>query len=207
MSERRVRAYLGLGANVGDAARTLAWAVGALAALPGARLRGVSRLYATDPVGVTDQPEFRNAVVALDAPGGEDPAIGALALLSQLKELERQSGRQERERWGPRELDLDLLIFGRAEISVERPLAARSNDADQDTAKATKLLVVPHPEAHRRLFVLAPLSDVARWLVPPGWHETVTKARVRQETVEGPGAVRPIGDWDAATDGWGRSAS
>ena len=63
MSDRHVRAYIGLGANVGDAEATLAEAVAALAALPGARLRGVSRLYATDPVGVTDQPDFRNAAV------------------------------------------------------------------------------------------------------------------------------------------------
>src|SRR6185295_16234011 len=70
MSERRVRAYVGLGANVGDAEATLTEAVRALAALPGTRLRGVSRLYATEPVGVTDQPEFRNAVVALEAPAG-----------------------------------------------------------------------------------------------------------------------------------------
>ena len=76
-STRRTRAYIGLGANVGDAAGTLAAAIHALAALPGVRLRGVSRLYATAPVGVTDQPEFRNAVVALDVPAGPDPATGA----------------------------------------------------------------------------------------------------------------------------------
>ena len=137
----------------------------------------MSRLYVTTPVGVTDQPDFHNAVVALDVPAGPDPAMGALALLTSLKDLERRSGRQPRGRWGPRELDLDLLIFGRAEISIERPPEARSNDAEADPAKATKLLVVPHPEAHERLFVLAPLSDVARWLVPPGWRETVTTAR------------------------------
>ena len=205
MSECTVRSYIGLGANVGDAQGTLTRAVAELAALHGVRLRGVSRLYATDPVGVTDQPEFRNAVVALEVPAGADPAIGALALLATLKTLERASGRQRRERWGPRELDLDMLIFGRAEISIERPPEARSNDADSDPAKATRLLVVPHPEAQQRLFVLAPLSDVARWLVPPGWHETVTTARVRREQVEGRDAVRPIGDWDAVVGRWRRA--
>jgi 2-amino-4-hydroxy-6-hydroxymethyldihydropteridine diphosphokinase len=202
MSERRARAYVGLGANVGDARATLTRAVHDVAALPGMRLRGVSRLYATAPVGVTDQADFHNAVVALDVPAGADPAIGALALLASLKELERRSGRQVRERWGPRELDLDLLIFGRAQVSVERPPGARSNDAGVEPSKATKLLVVPHPEAHERLFVLAPLSDVARWLVPPGWHETVTTARVRREATEGPGAVRPIADWDPDAGRW-----
>ena len=116
-----VRAYVGLGANLGDAAGTLAAAVRALAALPGARRRGVSRLYATTPVGVEDQPEFRNAVVALDVPAGVDPATGATSLLVDLKRLEREFGRQARGRWGPRELDLDLLIFGHARLAIDRP--------------------------------------------------------------------------------------
>ena len=70
---RRVRAYVGLGANLGDPAATLAAGIRALAALPGARLAGVSRLYATAPVGVVDQPEFRNAAVALDVAGRPGP--------------------------------------------------------------------------------------------------------------------------------------
>src|SRR4051794_38598546 len=81
LAERRVRAYIGLGANVGDPERTLAEAVHALGELPGARVRGVSRLYATAPVGVIDQPEFRNAVAAVDLPGGPDPETGALDVL------------------------------------------------------------------------------------------------------------------------------
>src|SRR5262249_29115288 len=105
-----VRAYIGLGANLGDARATLTAAVAALGALPGARLRGVSRLYRTTPVGVTDQPDFLNAAVALDVPAGRDSATGAIALLVELKRLERESGRQPRGRWGPRELDLDLLL-------------------------------------------------------------------------------------------------
>ena len=124
----RVRAYVGLGANVGDPHRTLQAAVSALAALPGARLRGVSRLYATRPVGVTDQPGFMNAVVAVDVPAGPDPDSGALALLLALKGLEAAFGRQARRRWGPRELDLDLLVFGRHRLHVERPTSGRSDD-------------------------------------------------------------------------------
>ena len=204
MSDRRVRAYIGLGANVGDAESTLAEAVGALAALPGARLRGVSRLYATDPVGVTDQPEFRNAVVALDAPAGPDPDTGALALLIALKDLERAFGRRRRRRWGPRELDLDLLVFGRSRIAVERPPEARSLDADDEPAKAAKLLEVPHASASTRLFVLAPLADLAPRLVPPGWAMTVESARRRQERIEGPSAVRVIGRWDEREARWRR---
>jgi 2-amino-4-hydroxy-6-hydroxymethyldihydropteridine diphosphokinase len=202
MSERRVRAYVGLGANVGSAQATLTRAVRDLAGLPGARLRGVSRLYSTDPVGVADQPDFLNAVVALEAVAGTDPALGALALLEALKELERGSGRRRRERWGPRELDLDLLLFGRARVSVERPPDGRTDDPEADRTKAPKLLVVPHPDAHERLFVLAPLADLARWLVPPGWGETVDTARRRREVVEGVEAVRPIGAWNRAKRDW-----
>ena len=195
MRERRVRAYIGLGANVGDARTTLTEAVRALAALPGVRIRGVSRLYVTAPVGVTDQPEFHNAVVALDVPAGPDPATGALSLLGTLKELERRSGRQQRQRWGPRELDLDLLIFGRARLSLERPPAGVS----LDRGKADRLLVVPHRDAAERLFVLAPLDDLAPGLVPPGWGETVGSARRRREAVEGPGAVRAVAAWRGQT--------
>jgi 2-amino-4-hydroxy-6-hydroxymethyldihydropteridine diphosphokinase len=165
--------------------------------MPGVQLRGVSRLYATDPVGVVDQPEFRNAVVALDVPRGPDPAIGALTLLVALKQLERAFGRRDRKRWGPRELDLDLLVFGRHRIAVERPPEARS----EDPAKPTDL-VVPHRLAGERLFVLAPLSDLAPRLVPPGWHETIESARRRRVAVEGPDAVRPIATWGAARSGW-----
>jgi 2-amino-4-hydroxy-6-hydroxymethyldihydropteridine diphosphokinase len=192
----RVRAYIGLGANVGDAAGTLAAAVHALAALPGVRLRGVSRLYATDPVGVLDQPEFRNACVALDVPAGPDAGTGASALLVALKGLERAFGRQVRERWGPREVDLDLLVFGRHRVAMDRPAAGRS----PDPAKAFLPLVVPHRDAQHRLFVLAPLSDLAPGLVPPGWGETVTTAAARQQSLEGGDAARPIAAWDG--DGW-----
>jgi len=188
----RVRAYVGLGANVGDAEGTLEAAIHALAALPGARLRGVSRLYATEPVGVVDQPEFRNAVAALDVPAGRRPEDGALALLVALKGLERAFGRQARERWGPREVDLDLLVFGRHRINVERPPEGRSDDP----AKASLPLTVPHAESRNRLFVLAPLADLAPGLVPPGWGESVATARDRQEVAEGPDAARPIARWD-----------
>ncbi|MBI2762523.1 MAG: 2-amino-4-hydroxy-6-hydroxymethyldihydropteridine diphosphokinase [Chloroflexi bacterium] len=195
----RVRAYVGLGANLGDAASTLAAGIHALAVLPGVRLRGVSRLYATKPVGIVEQPDFRNAVVALDVPAGPDSATGAVSLLVALKQIERAFGRKDREHWGPRELDLDLLIFGRARLSLDRPLAGLS----LDPGKADRLLVVPHIEAADRLFVLAPLSDLVPGLVPPGWGETVAATRRRREAVEGPKAVRPIAGWTG--EGWAAS--
>jgi 2-amino-4-hydroxy-6-hydroxymethyldihydropteridine diphosphokinase len=195
---RRVRAYIGLGANLGDPGATLADAVRALGALPGVRLRGVSRLYATRPVGIEAQPHFRNAVVALDVPAGPDPTTGAIALLVALKGLERAFGRRTQERWGPRELDLDLLVFGRARLAVERP----PEGVSLDRGKADRLLVVPHRDAAERLFVLAPLADLAPGLAPPGWGHSVDWARRRREAVEGPEAVRAIATWNAATRAW-----
>jgi len=195
---RRVRAYVGLGANLGEPTRAVAGGVRALAALPDTRLHAVSRLFETAPVGVVDQPRFRNAVVALDVPAGPDPATGAVTLLVALKQLERAFGRQDRERWGPRELDLDLLLFGRARLSIDRPPAGLS----LDPGKADHLLVVPHRDAAERLFVLAPLADLAPRLVPPGWTETVATAAGRRLAVEGPDAVRPIATWDDVRAEW-----
>ncbi|MGZ9159594.1 MAG: 2-amino-4-hydroxy-6-hydroxymethyldihydropteridine diphosphokinase, partial [Candidatus Limnocylindrales bacterium] len=86
---RRVRAYIGLGANLGDAAATLAWAVDQLDARPTITVHRVSPLYATAPWGVTDQPEFRNAVAVVDVRGPSDPDHAAIALLSDLKSIER----------------------------------------------------------------------------------------------------------------------
>jgi 2-amino-4-hydroxy-6-hydroxymethyldihydropteridine diphosphokinase len=198
----RVRAYIGLGANVGDAKQTLTAAVAALAALPDARLRGVSRLYRTKPVGVTDQPDFLNAVVALEVPGGPDPEVGAIALLAALKGIERSFGRQQRGRWGPRELDLDLLVFGPARIAVKRPPEGRPASAAIDPGAAARLLEVPHPSIGERLFVLAPLADLAVHLVPVGWRETIGTARRRREAAEGRDAVIPIGTWSARERTW-----
>lgn len=194
---RRTRAYVGLGANVGDAAETIAAAIRELDAAPDVTLRGVSRLYATEPVGVVDQPEFRNAVVAIDVPSGADANAAAVSLLRKLKAMERSFGRRERQRWGPREIDLDLLVFGRARVNVERPLDVRSDDP----AKPSDL-VVPHRLAAERLFVLAPLADLVPRLVPPGWHETVASARRRRAAIEGEEAVRVVGTWDAQRAEW-----
>lgn len=203
-STARVRTYVGLGANLGDAAGTLAWAVGELGGLPGVRLRAVSPLYATAPWGVADQPEFRNAVVAaiVAVDPGAPPEDAALRLLARLKDVEREAGRRPGRRWGPRELDLDLLVFGRHRLRVDRPEAARSLDAAEDAAKAARLLEVPHRDLRERLFVLAPLADLAPRLVPPGWRETVATRRAAVAATEPPDAVRRIGTWDPAAGAW-----
>ena len=190
------KAYVGLGANLGDAKATLEDAIRQLEDVPGYAVRSVSKLYATKPVGVEDQPDFHNAVIALDAPSGPDPQTGALALLVTLKQLEESFGRKPRKRWGPRELDLDLLAFGRSEISVERPKAGRSK------SEPARLLVVPHPEAAKRLFVLAPWSDVAGSFAPPAWRETVDTARRKRALLEGEDAVRIVGEWNPEAGAW-----
>jgi 2-amino-4-hydroxy-6-hydroxymethyldihydropteridine diphosphokinase len=179
---KRVRAYIGLGGNVGNVEGNLRHAVRALAVLPGARVRAVSPLYRTRPVGVEDQPQFLNAVVALDVPPGPDAETGALALLAALKQLESAIGRQSGQRWGPREVDLDLLVFGRHRVSAVRPDG--------------RWLEVPHPQMSERLFVLQPLADLVPGLRPPGWRETVARARARRAAAEGPAAVRRVaGEW------------
>jgi 2-amino-4-hydroxy-6-hydroxymethyldihydropteridine diphosphokinase len=194
-----IRGYVGLGANLGDAPATLAAGIAALGALPEVRIDAVSRLYRTRPVGVTDQPDFHNAVASLDVPAGPDPATGALALLAALKSIERAFGRRARERWGPRELDLDLLLFGSAALRVERPTDLAGSAVDPD---GVAWLEVPHPAAHERLFVLAPLADLAPNLVPPGWDEDVATAARRVAAREGPDAVTPIAAWDGLGLRW-----
>lgn len=194
-----VRAYLALGANLGDSPATLAWAIERLGELPRVRLRGVSRLYRTRPVGVDDQPDFHNAVVAADVRLEDRATAEAMGLLTQLKSLERAAGRRPGRRWGPRILDIDLLVFGRHAIHVPRTAAARSGDPSRT---GDQWLDVPHVEAARRMFVLAPLGDLAPGLVPPGWGVSVATALRRRSAIEGPDALRPVAVWDAARHDW-----
>ncbi len=202
-------AFIGLGANAGEARASLEQAVTALSNLPGVSLTGVSRLYRTRPVGPVAQDDFLNAVVSLRVPAGVSPKAvatpqgvpraAAMELLVALKGLERAMGRVERERWGPREVDLDLLLFGDHDFRIERDEAAQSADPARGSAQ---WLQVPHPSAHERSFVLAPLADLAPDLEPPGWGESVAAARARALTAEGPDAVQVIGEWDDAASRW-----
>jgi 2-amino-4-hydroxy-6-hydroxymethyldihydropteridine diphosphokinase len=197
--EDSITVYLGLGANVGDGRRALERAVDSLRTLPGAGLEGVSRLYRTRPVGPVTQADYWNAVVALRMPDAGDAPSAALALLAELKRIEREHGRRARQRWGPRELDVDLLLFGGHKIQVKRSDAARSPESAGDGAQ---WLVVPHPEAEQRLFVLAPLADLAPELEPPGWGRSVAAARDRALEAEGTDAVTVVGTWDPPTNAW-----
>jgi 2-amino-4-hydroxy-6-hydroxymethyldihydropteridine diphosphokinase len=151
-----VRAYVGLGGNVGVAEDTLRAAIRALDALPSTRLVRASRLYRTPAWGRVEQPDFVNAVAAIDT------ALAPRALLDSLLGIERAHGRErdaEARRWGPRTLDLDLLLYGDA--SIDEPG-----------------LHVPHPHLHERAFVLVPLCEIAPEVVIRG-HGTAREVRRR----------------------------
>jgi len=139
------RAAIGLGGNLGDAATTLRQAFDALGALPGTRLLRVSRLYRTPAWGLTAQPDFINAVAVVET------TLAPLALLEHLLAIERRFGRVrvDGERWGPRTLDLDLLLHGEARLDVPG-------------------LQLPHPRLHERAFALVPLVEAWPDAVIPG---------------------------------------
>ena len=139
------RVAVGLGANLGDAAGTIRDAIDALACLPDTRLLRASRLYRTPAWGVTAQPDFINAVAVLET------ALPARDLLDALLDIERACGRVriDGERWGPRTLDLDVLLYGDAIIDEPG-------------------LRVPHPHLHERAFALLPLLDAWPDAVIPG---------------------------------------
>jgi len=139
-----IEAWIGLGANLGKRAAKLDAAVERIDQLPDTWLQAVSRYYRTPPWGQSDQPEFLNAVARVQT------ALGAGRLLRALLAIESQLGRTRTgRRWGPRAIDLDLLLYG--EEHIEQPD-----------------LVVPHPRLHQRAFVLVPLAELAPDLVVPG---------------------------------------
>ena len=140
-----MRAYIGLGGNLGDRRASLDAAVEALRREAGVDVVAVSSFRDTEPVGVTDQPRFLNGAVAIET------ELTPRALLDVLLAVERSLGRTRdaEERFGPRTIDLDLLLYG--DQTIDEPG-----------------LTVPHPRAHERAFVLAPLADVWPDAVIPG---------------------------------------
>lgn len=138
-----VTAYVGLGANLGDPAEAIRGACAALDALPQTRLTACSRLYRSAPVGVSGQPDYINAVAALET------ALPPQALLAAMMTIEADNGRTRDFHMAPRTLDMDLLLHGDARIDEPQ-------------------LQVPHPRMHLRAFVLAPLAELAPDLVIPG---------------------------------------
>jgi 2-amino-4-hydroxy-6-hydroxymethyldihydropteridine diphosphokinase len=136
-------AYVGLGANLGPREITLLRAVDLLAETEGVEVRAVSQLRETEPVGVVDQPLFLNGAVVLDT------SLSPRELLDRLLEIERELGRVRDVRWGPRVVDLDLLVYGDRQIDEPG-------------------LRVPHPRLHERRFALEPLAELDPELDVPG---------------------------------------
>jgi len=131
------RAYIGLGSNLNNPRQQILQAFTALGSLPGCRLDAYSSLYLSKPMGPAQQPDYVNAVAALET------RRRPLELLEQLQQIERGQGRlRSGERWGPRTLDLDLLLYDELQMDTEA-------------------LVIPHPGLHQRAFVLYPLAEIA----------------------------------------------
>jgi 2-amino-4-hydroxy-6-hydroxymethyldihydropteridine diphosphokinase len=143
MTAAMTAVVLALGSNLGDRQDILQGAVDAIAGLPGMRVTAVSPVYETAPVGGPAQPDYLNAVVLADA------TAPARELLDRLHEIEAAFDRVRLVRWGPRTLDIDVIMFG----------GERSDDPE---------LTLPHPRAHERAFVLAPWHDVDPDAALPG---------------------------------------
>ena len=135
--------YIGLGSNLEEPRQQVILAISELAALPSSTLLKTSSLYQSKPLGPQDQPDFVNAVAELKT------ALSAQLLLSHLQEIESSHHRSREIHWGPRTLDLDILLYGSDEI----------DNAD---------LKIPHPEIRNRNFVLIPLYEIAAELTIPG---------------------------------------
>ena len=136
------RVFLSLGSNLGDRPAALEAALRAMEAPGDVRITRRSSLYETAPMGKTDQPDFYNLVVEVETP------LRPEALRDRCQEIERALGRVPDERWGPRTVDVDILLYDRYTVNTER-------------------LIVPHPEMLRRRFVLEPLLEIAPDAVLP----------------------------------------
>lgn len=143
-----VIAYLGLGSNQGDRAEKLRQAIRKLAAHRGIRVLRTSSVYETEPFGYVEQEAFLNMAVAVET------ELSPEKLLETALSVERELGRIRTIRWGPRTIDIDLLLYGTSSVSLEH-------------------LVIPHPGLSQRAFVLVPLRDIWEGGVLPGHDQTI----------------------------------
>lgn len=139
--------YLGLGSNLGDRRAAIEAALARLDALASTCVLAVSSIIETDPMGFTDQPRFLNAVAELETD------LLPHDLLDELHDIEDQLGRVRTRRWGPRTIDLDILLY-------------------DDLVMQTEVLTIPHPRLADRRFVLAPLVEIA----PDAWHPLLRRS-------------------------------
>ncbi|MCE5322886.1 2-amino-4-hydroxy-6-hydroxymethyldihydropteridine diphosphokinase [bacterium] len=136
-------AYLGIGTNLGDKVANVHKAIEMVDAHEGCTVSAVSSIYITKPVGVKDQPDFANAVIAVKT------ALDPYELLELCNKIEREMGRKRTIRWGPRVIDMDILLY-------------------EDVNISEKQLTIPHPMMMERAFVLIPLAEIAPDLELPG---------------------------------------
>jgi 2-amino-4-hydroxy-6-hydroxymethyldihydropteridine diphosphokinase len=158
-AEAGVVAALGLGGNVGDVASAFVQALARLDSAPGVSLAALSSVYRTPPWGKLDQPDFLNMTTLVET------TLPARALLALCLEVERSLGRERRERWGPRLIDIDILTYGEARI-------------DEPDLK------VPHPRLAERAFVLVPLAEISPRLMVGGRSVADWLTRVNRAGVE-----------------------
>jgi len=161
-------AFVGLGSNLGERETLIRLALDDIARLPETRLTRVSSLYDTEPVGEVEQSNFLNAVAQIDT------GLAPRQLLWNLQLVERRLGRTRTRRWGPRTIDLDLLLFG--DVIVDEPD-----------------LKIPHPELTRRAFVLVPLTELDPLRTHPVTGETLVAQLSRLEA--GPRVRRTTRLW------------
>jgi 2-amino-4-hydroxy-6-hydroxymethyldihydropteridine diphosphokinase len=162
-----MRAFIGLGSNLGDREGNLRQAIRALSGTPGIEVKQVSAIYETEPVGGPTQPDYLNAVVEIDS------QMGHRAIFEACMTIEHALGRDratEKEHWGPRLIDLDLLTYGDLVVS------------DPD-------LEIPHPRIAERAFVLVPFSEIAPYIEIPG----LGKVHELEERLLVTHTVRPAG--------------
>ena len=153
-------AYIGLGTNLGDRELKLLMAVAELGKLPGTRVTALSPFYETEPVGGVPQDNFYNAAARIAT------SLSPLELLDQLKRIETEVfHRVPSGHWGPRSMDLDLLLYGDLVLSQER-------------------LTIPHPRLAERRFVLQPLADIAPSLVHPTLGKSIAQLLASLGTTE-----------------------
>jgi 2-amino-4-hydroxy-6-hydroxymethyldihydropteridine diphosphokinase len=155
-------AYIALGANLGDRELNLKVALDSLAAVSRLRLTRISAIYETDPVGGPEQSQYLNACAALET------RLLPTEMLMIMQEIENNMGRVRKEHWGPRVIDLDLLVFNNVFMN-------------------TPLLQLPHPRMTERDFVLIPLADIAPDLIITGLNQPVSSllaARPKHDDVK-----------------------
>jgi 2-amino-4-hydroxy-6-hydroxymethyldihydropteridine diphosphokinase len=163
---RGIIAFIGIGSNLKDPAERCREAVRNLEMAPGIRFLRSSPLYRTEPVGPQEQPWFVNAAAEIRT------ALAPRPLLEALQEIERKMGRHGGTKWGPRVIDLDLLLYGQKVVREEG-------------------LVIPHPELHRRRFVLAPLCELAPYAIHPAFGVSL---RGLMDRLTDPGRVERLED-------------